>query len=217
MTYRNRTLAARLAAATSMINNLRDDAHLAAHFAAYNYPEERLQEAVAQLEAALGAQRHVEETRGARAAAFAGLRQARQAARTPYMKHLKLARIALKDRPEATYKMALRGPRATTFAEQMKEMQQFYQHALKDAEILEALVRYQMPAETLQAGLAALEVIWAARNEALQRRGEAQRATARRDATMHALDEWVGEFLNVARLTLSDDPQQLEKLGVIAA
>lgn len=217
MYYQNKTLTARLAAAASALNNVRHDAGLAAHFAAYNYPEERLQEARALLEAVQEAQRYAEETRTAQATAFAACRRAKQAARTPYMEQLKLARIALQDRPEVHGKLALRGARAGHFAGQMKQMEQFYRHALKDASVQDVLARYQMPAETLEAGLAAIETVWAAHNETLQRRGEAQRATARRDAAMRALDLWVSEFLKVARVTLASDPQQLEKLGLVMA
>ncbi len=48
-------------------------------------------------------------------------------------------------------------------------------------------------------------------------RGDAQIATQARDAAMDALDQWVSDFIAIARLALEEEPQALEKMGVVEA
>lgn len=46
--------------------------------------------------------------------------------------------------------------------------------------------------------------------------GEAQAATQARDKKLDELAKWVSDLRAVAKVALADDPQQLEKLGILA-
>lgn len=46
--------------------------------------------------------------------------------------------------------------------------------------------------------------------------GDAQRATVACDAAMDALDEWMGDVVEMARIAFEDDEQRLEYLGITA-
>ena len=46
--------------------------------------------------------------------------------------------------------------------------------------------------------------------------GEAQNATEARDKKFDELAKWVSDLRAVARVALTDSPQQLEKLGILA-
>ena len=48
-----------------------------------------------------------------------------------------------------------------------------------------------------------------------KREGEAQQATKDRVAAMDALDEWMSDFVAIARIALEEKPQFLEKLGIL--
>ncbi|MEL6606343.1 MAG: hypothetical protein AAFP20_24355 [Cyanobacteria bacterium J06614_10] len=43
---------------------------------------------------------------------------------------------------------------------------------------------------------------------------EAQAATQKRDAALDELQDWLSDFLAIAKIALEDDPQKLESLGV---
>lgn len=52
-------------------------------------------------------------------------------------------------------------------------------------------------------------------NQQLKEKGEAQSATEARDTAFDALQEWVRDFINIARIALEDQKQLLEVLGVV--
>ncbi len=49
------------------------------------------------------------------------------------------------------------------------------------------------------------------------RRGKAQDATQDRNLVLAELNSWLVEFRTVARIALQEDPQYLEKLGILVA
>jgi hypothetical protein len=44
--------------------------------------------------------------------------------------------------------------------------------------------------------------------------GEAQRATGKKDKAVDTIDEWMSEYIKVARIVFEEDEQTLEKLGI---
>lgn len=60
-----------------------------------------------------------------------------------------------------------------------------------------------------------IESIVESRRERLQKTGEAQDATQKRDDVRRALRTWVTDFRAIARVALRDEPQLLEALGTV--
>ena len=52
-------------------------------------------------------------------------------------------------------------------------------------------------------------------NEQLKEKGEAQAATQKRDDAFDALQEWMSDFIVIARISLETEPQYLEVLGIV--
>lgn len=68
----------------------------------------------------------------------------------------------------------------------------------------------------LTAGKALVDSVEALSVAQAKERGEAQDATQARDTALDELDEWMSDFLAIAHVALEDQPQLLEKLGIIA-
>jgi len=71
---------------------------------------------------------------------------------------------------------------------------------------------YGYPAETLAAAVAGLDAFSAAADAHNTAAAAAKRATAERNAAVKALDAWVSQFTQIARVYLRDRPDLLEKL-----
>ena len=54
----------------------------------------------------------------------------------------------------------------------------------------------------------------AVRQGDLTAKGAAQQATREQDATLKALNEWVGQYTRIAKVALRDKKHLLEKLGI---
>ncbi len=48
-------------------------------------------------------------------------------------------------------------------------------------------------------------------------KGEAQQTTVDRDTAIDNMEEWLADFLSIARIALEERPQLLEKMGVVEA
>ena len=134
-----------------------------------------------------------------------------------YMRHLKLARIALKGNRNAEESMQMRGRRKDSLSGMLTQASAFYANALSSPEVMEAFARFNVTMEVLEAGKAKVEEVQTHYNAQLKETGEAQQATLERDVALDQLDEWMGDFTGVVRIALESQPQYLEILGIVTA
>ncbi len=146
--------------------------------------------------------------------------EARQLAHKKYLEHLQLARLAFRGKQGPWNALSLAGARKRTLAGWLLQARQFYQAALTGehaAEIQAGLAKYNLTADRLQAGLDLVLAVEAANSVQDHRRGKAQDATQDRNLVLAELNSWLVEFRTVARIALQEDPQYLEKLGILVA
>lgn len=132
-----------------------------------------------------------------------------------YMKHLKLARVALEGNRGIEVKLGLKGPREKATGKWLVQGRQFYENALADALILGKLSSYGVTLENLQAGLALVNEVERLYRSRERERGEAQDSTVLHDELFEKLDSWYSDFVKVARIALEERPQLIEKLGIL--
>ncbi len=96
----------------------------------------------------------------------------------------------------------------------MKQFDRFYRNI--DAEVLEYLTEYGYSAEKILAERALVVAVIDADKRRDDETSEAQRATVDRDEAVDTLHDWMRTFYKVAKLSLEDQPQLLEKLGILA-
>ena len=134
-----------------------------------------------------------------------------------YMRHLKIARIAMKNNRGAEESMQMGGRRKESLSGFLTQAAAFYTNALNDAAVQEALARFNVTKAALKDGKAKVEEVQASYNAQLKEMGEAQQATKDRDAALDELNEWMADFIAIVRIALEGQPQYLEVLGIVVA
>jgi hypothetical protein len=204
----------RLRLADTVLTNALADPILLDAVATYGYDAAALEEGRSLLVAARQAQQAMRSEYGEQYDATDAVRDAFDAANSTYMQHVKLARIAVKDRRGAATALQLVGARKQSIRGWLDQATTFYDNALANEDIQADLARFNITPEVLAEGQAAVEAVARANSQQEQEKGDAQAATAVRDDAVEALDEWMSEFRVAARVALEDEPQQLEKLGI---
>ena len=146
--------------------------------------------------------------------ATAALNEAKTAGDKHYGLHRRLAKLALRDDPEAQKALLLHERKKQALDPWLGQAGVFYKNALNNEAILAALAQYNITPEKLTEGQTAVNAV--ATLNAAQEKGksEAQKATKQRDAALDALEDWYIEFRVLARIALEDDAQLLEALGL---
>lgn len=210
------TIDQQLAAAHLALSNARSDSELSEALALFGYDGTRLDAGMALYTAAAQAQQQQALEYGEQYAASDALRAAWEDAQANYGRYVKVARIALKDDRGAYATLGLNGTRKRTLAGWLTQARQFYANALTSETILTALGQFGITQEKLTAGQAQVDEVEALSAAQKKETGEAQQATQIRDAALEALDNWMDDFLAIARIALEENPQLLEKIGVLA-
>lgn len=209
------TLEGRLLFAQNAITNAQNYEQVKNLLADFGYTDERLQEGQQLYEKASELQLKQQKEYGEQFEATDTLNAAKATANQQYMKHIKIARIALGKNRNAQESLQLGGERRRSLSGWLKQAKAFYANALSSSEVQAALGRYGITAEKLTAAQQQVTEVEQAFNRQLQEKGEAQAATQQRDEAFDALQEWMGDFIAIARIALESEPQYLEMLGVV--
>jgi hypothetical protein len=129
---------------------------------------------------------------------------------------LSVARLTFKDDINIQAQLHLKGRRSEVFGVWVHETEHFFINCLNTPAVLEGFGRFNVTPEDLQGGRDMLEAVKAANSEQERLKGEAQRATDKRDAALDELRPWMYDFYRIARLAFADDRQQLEKFKIVA-
>ncbi|MDF9796848.1 hypothetical protein OKW21_002111 [Catalinimonas alkaloidigena] len=138
------------------------------------------------------------------------MKEARREVNTRYLKHRKVARIALEGRSDLWDLLKIEGPRKLSLPEWLGQVKAFYYHYDRAADILK---KYNISRSEVDQTIAMIEAIEDYRVQQSLSRSRAQEATQKRDQYSRELDQWMREFMYVAKLALKDSPQYLEALG----
>ena len=136
-------------------------------------------------------------------------------ANAEYMRFVKVARIALRNENAAYSKLGLSGLRKKSFSGWFSQVDKFYTNALADPSILSTLSKFGVTQEKLEAGKQSADSSKTASVVQKKEKGEAQQATLARDNSVDELDQWLSDFIGIARIALEEKPQLLEKLGIL--
>ena len=204
-----------LSQAQVAIDNSLNNPKILGYVSDFGYSTARIQKGKALYSSAMAAQLAQTAESGEQISASQTLGEAWDKAKKTYMRLIKVARVALKKNTGATAQLALGGKRKESLSGWLAQANQFYQNALADKAMLAELKEFGITDVKLKAGLAELAVIEQANLVQEKEKGEAQAATQKRDAALDELQDWLSDYLAIAKVALEDDPQLLEGLGIL--
>ncbi|MBN1118463.1 MAG: hypothetical protein JXA77_14725 [Bacteroidales bacterium] len=152
---------------------------------------------------------------GEQAEASLEVRKALAELKNPYMKHVKIARIALRDDVAGWQALGLSGTRRRTYAGIIAEARLFYANMLSNNNLLTKMAVYGITRNKLEVTQKLAEKAESALAKYREELGQAQNATQERDEKVDALQAWYSDFREIARIALEDKPQYLEMLGIV--
>ncbi len=210
MTRPKITIADQLNAAQLAINNSQADKEIQALVSGFGYSGKGLQAGCGLVERAQAAVQAQKLAAGAQKDATQALSEAKQAATDAYQALAKVARAACN--PSQLTALGLSGKMPTDTAGFLSAAYTLFDNAAK----LGMLSGFGYTAEKLTAERGKVAVYDAANRKQEAAKGAAQQATREQDAALQALNEWVAQYLKIAKVALREKPQLLEKLGIAA-
>lgn len=204
-----------LLSAQTMIENALADEEIKQTLTAYGYTAEILTVGKKLYEKVAVLQNTRKREYGEQIAATAELNESRKKAKQLYMKTLKIARVALKEKVKADKAVMLYGARKRSFSGWFEQAQAFYANLICDDEFMATLSAYGYSPEKLEQEFAFINKVFAKHLIQKKETGEAREATIIRDNALDDLIAWISDFKAVAKVAFAENPQQLEKLGIV--
>lgn len=201
----------KIARANHAIENTLNNPQILKKMSAYSYDRKKLQAGKALNEKAHMLQLAKHESYGAQYTSTDALEADLAQTKILYNKHLVLARLVFEENRGMQAKLQLKSARKRAKDAWLSQARVFYSRA---EEIGPEMGKYGISREMLEQARAMVEALMTTRQQQMQRMGEAQSATCQRDQAIKAMEAWMRDFRQVARLALQDDPQMLEALGI---
>ncbi|WP_420577038.1 hypothetical protein [Ekhidna sp.] len=209
------TIDGKLLFAKTALENAKNVTPVNASLALFGYDSAKLDEGMALYTTANDLNEKQKKEYGEQFQATDALHVSRAELKALYMRHLKIARIALRGDRGAEESMQMGGRRKETLSGFLKQVNAFYTNALNTQSVQDALARFNITTEALTEGKAKAEEVAANYHKQLKEMGEAQQATEERDEALDALEDWMSDFIAITRIALEGQEQYLEVVGVV--
>jgi len=216
MIFTKRTIQELLENSKIAITNAMEDEEIKTLLLEYNYDEAKLNEGLELYKISDQLYNQQKKEYGEQYAAKASYEKAFKKAHPKYMEHVTLTRMAFKESPKKLVEMALHEPRQRRIGLWLKQARIFYDAAIGDDVVLESLSKYGVTKEKLEAGKQLIQEVEIENRKHKKESGEAQQSTVERDKALENLEEWISEYYQICKFALSEKPQLLEKLGIMA-
>jgi hypothetical protein len=210
MTRPKTTIADQLNAAQLAINNSRADEEIQALVSGFGYSSTRLAEGCELVEHAQAAVLAQTQAAGAQKDATQALSDAKKVATDAYQTLAKVARAACN--PSQLTALGLSGKMPGDTAGFLAAAYILFDSAVT----IPSLSGFGYTPEKLTAERGKVTAYDTANQKQEAAKGAAQQSTREQEAALKTLNEWLAQYLKIARVALREKPQLLEKLGIAA-
>lgn len=180
--------------------------------ALYGYDRKKVLEGKALYEKMKLLENTMKQEKGAQLKTTDELHAAFDQAYRQYIKHVKIARMAIPHNRELWRILDLSGERKRTISGWLYQAETFYMNLYH---IESAMANFGVTSEELSQAQAMMEAVAAARVKQFGDISEAQLAKKERDNALGALNDWYRKFIIIAKVALDNNPQMLEALGIM--
>ncbi len=214
MERKGRSIADKIMAAETKVNNTLAYPEILAKVAVFGYSELVMQEGRVLVEEVKILNQHQDLKYGEQKAATQRVRELWGEAKRKYADLISFCRLAMRNDTLAIRALNLDGQRKESLTGWLKEANSFYGNLIESAEFQGKLARFNITEEIISEHREALEELNAAVTQQDKEMGDAQESTKLRDIKLDEMEEWIHDFTVVARIALADEQQWLEKLGI---
>lgn len=131
-----------------------------------------------------------------------------------YMKYLKIARIAFVDNVEAKNALLLDGVRERTYKKWYFQVHVFCSNLLENKEFLPFMESYGVSVTHIQDLKKQLNELSELTDKSMKLTGMVRMLTQKKQKQTLEVQNWVSDYIKIARIALEDAPQNLQKIGI---
>lgn len=198
---------------TLFTNSVQDEKIRNAVFS-YGYNQEKMEEGKKLYEALDSLEREYLRAIDIKAALNFQKQKLHRQVNKSYMKFLKIARIAFDQHIEARESLMLEGIRERIFEKWFHQVDVFCNNILGNSEYWPFLEQYGIKSKDIEGLKALLVELRVLADQTLKLTGQVKMITEKkRNQTIH-VQNWVSDYIKIARIAFEDAPQDLEKLGI---
>ena len=140
---------------------------------------------------------------------------AKDQAEADYNRTLKLVKVLARADQDLQSRIGLNSGRVQAIGQWIDHAVNFYNALLNEADFLTRLDQFKVTTTRLNDEKAAIESLRTLRNQAISEKGQAQEATRLRNEKLDELEDYCSELKAIAQLALEQQPQLMEKLGIL--
>lgn len=194
----------------------RDQPRLKSFFESYGYGQEKLDEGLSLLQETVDADQAKKDKKNDQRTATRAFNKAWKIARRSLSFCISAARLAFRDSLETLGLLELKGKRRdTVFRGWGAHATVFYKKTLASVDMQTELAKYNVTAESLQAGQQYLTAAMTAENTKLNKKAEAESATRFKQAKYDRLMDWMRDYYQIVDVALKSYPELKEQLGIV--
>jgi hypothetical protein len=211
----SKTVAEKLKKNRTLIINGMNDPVISERMGTAGYTPEEMQKGNQLLEAAEEAFELNHQEKSEYNTARDKRQEAKDAFHDTYLRDLEFARIALDDDPTKLDNIGASGRRSRSYSAYLAQAKHFYSSIEQDENLLQKMARFGYTREIIKERLATIEKIQNLMLKVELEEGDTQQQTVVRDEKLDELEDWASVYKKVAWLMFENDPQYLEKLGIL--
>jgi len=197
------------------LTNVKDQPDLAQYMSEIGYNEEVLEEGRKIYEKSMQSFAQTKKERSDRNRAYKAFYAKWNKLLDLYTLHRDKSRVVFRKEEETIENLLLNRTLPTRYIIAIDRIKDFYTQISADESLKTAIARLNVSADEIAEGLSLISEVEALRAKYVKEKAEAQNATDIKRAVLREADDWMKDFLDVAKIAVREFPQLQEAFGKI--